>query len=874
MKKFLAILFGVIGMMLPARAEHIKGGEIFYTYTGPGTLPGTSNYSVSLKLYIDCGASSSGQLDPSISLTVFDKTTNLQYGQPISAPFIGESFSRFDPASNPCIGNAPTDVCYRVRVYSISIVLPDTQKGYIIAFQRCCRIGGIVNLAQPSNAAGATYYCEIPGLAISADAPKNSSPRFSTNDATAICTGSIFTLDFSAQQPDAGDSIVYMMCSGFAGGSQQSPNPTVTSTPPFHELSYSSPYSGTSPLGASVSINPQTGLITGVAPVALGQYVITACAYEYRNGVLINVHKKDIHVRVSNCVPLKAFLKPDYAFCDDLLVSFKNEQNNPPGSVYTWDFGDGTAPVSNTDAQGSVNHQYADTGTYLVKLKVVLAGQCVDETSTFAKVYPGFFPGFIAQGTCVLLPLTFVDTTSSRYGQASKWRWNFGDEPTQADTSLNQNPSWKFASTGIKTVQLIVESSKGCRDTITQEVEVRDKPPINLAFKDTLICSVDTLQLRATGNGIYAWTPVGPGIMNENTATPLVWPKTTTSYQVSLNENGCVNTGTVRVRVVDFVTLDAGPDTTICLTDTIMLRPSGDGLKFTWTPVATLDKPNTRNPLAFPVAATTYHVVASIGKCDASGDVTVRTVPYPIANAGNDTVICYGEPAFINATIVGSRFSWSPVSTLNNPSVLNPVATPSLTTIYTLRAYDTLGCPKPGVSEVQVMVRAKINAFAGNDTSVVIGQPLKLTGTGAEAYEWTPALGLDQRDIAGPTARLNDNATYIMRAYTEEGCEAFDTINIKVFKTQPDIFVPNAFNPTGTKNMIFRPIPVGISKIDYFRVYNRWGQLVFQTSETGRGWDGTLAGKPQDAGTYVWVVSGRDYTGKTVMKRGSAVLIR
>ncbi|RYZ50311.1 MAG: PKD domain-containing protein, partial [Sphingobacteriales bacterium] len=694
MKKFLAILIGIFGMALSAMAEHIKGGELFYTYIGPGSAPGTSNYSVSLKLYIDCGASSSGQLDPSISLTIFNKTTNTQHGSIVTAGFTGESFIRFEPASNPCIGNPPTDVCYRVRVYSASVTLPDSQKGYTIAFQRCCRIGGIVNLAQPSNAAGATYFCEIPGTEIAAEAYKNSSPRFSTNDATAICTNSAFTLDFSADQPDAGDSMVYTLCSGFIGGSQQSPNPSVTSTPPFNELNYSNPYSGSSPLGSRVTIDAKSGVITGIAPIALGQYVITACAYEYRNGVLINIHKKDIHVRVSDCVPLQALLKPDYAFCDDFLVTFKNEQNNPPGSVYTWDFGDGTPVVNSNDAQGAVDHQYADTGTYLVKLKVVLAGQCVDETTTLAKVYPGFFPGFVTQGTCVLLPLQFIDTTASRYGQASKWRWDFGDESTLADTSRIAAPSWKFTSTGIKDVVLIVESSKGCRDTISQKVEVRDKPPVLLAFKDTLICSIDTLMLKATGPGLYSWTPVDGRIINENTPTPLVWPKTTTSYQVSLNENGCVNTDIVRVRVVDFVTLDAGPDTTICLTDTIRLRPSGDALKFSWTPVATLDNPSTKNPLAFPTSTTTYQVIASIGKCDAPGDVVVKTVPYPIANAGQDTVICYGDPAFIKATIVGSRFNWSPISTLNNSSILNPIATPKVTTIYTLRAYDTLGCPK------------------------------------------------------------------------------------------------------------------------------------------------------------------------------------
>ncbi|RYZ44913.1 MAG: PKD domain-containing protein, partial [Sphingobacteriales bacterium] len=602
--------------------------------------------------------------------------------------------------------------------------------------------------------------------------------------------------------------------------------------------------------------------------------VITACAYEYRNGILINVHKKDIHVRVSDCVPLEAVLKPDYSFCDDLIVTFKNEQANPPGSVYTWDFGDGTPLVTSNDPFGAVTHPYADTGAYKVKLKVVLAGQCESETVTVANVFPGFFPGFVAGGTCLLLPISFVDATSATYGVANKWRWNFGDESSQADTSLASNPSWKFSSTGIKDVQLIVESSKGCRDTITRQVEVKDRPDILLAFKDTLICSIDTLELKANGNGLFNWTAPTPAILRQNTPTPLVWPKSTTTYQVTLNENGCVNTENVRVRVVDYVTLDAGPDSTICLTDTAVLNPSGDGLRFSWTPTATLDNPSSKNPRAVPTMTTTYLVTASIGKCRAFEDVTIRTIPYPVANAGNDTIICYADDATINASIVGSRFNWSPISTLSNPSVLNPVASPTRTTTYVLRAYDTLGCPKPGVSDITVTVRPQILAFAGNDTSIVIGQPLKLGGTGAPAYNWSPSTGLSNTDISNPIALVNDNITYIMRGYTEEGCEAFDTINVKVFKTQPDIFVPNAFNPTGIKNPVFRPIPVGISSLDYFRVYNRWGQLVFQTSQVGKGWDGSIAGKAQDAGTYVWMVSGRDYTGKTVARRGTLVLLR
>jgi PKD repeat protein len=876
MRRVLAIAIFLCGTIQSLFAEHIKGGEMFYEYLGAGTNPNTAQYRVTLKLYIDCNANSPGQLDNSINLTIFDKTNNGQVaGSPFAAPTTGDVFLKFDPSSNPCISNPPTDVCYRVRSFSTTVTLPVNGAGYVISYQRCCRVDNIVNLVPRSNSVGVTYMCEIPGTDVLPDAYKNSSPRFLPNDATAICRGSHFELSYAATEPDGTDTLVYTFCSGFIGASTGSPSPSSSTPPPFTSLNYQSPYGGNAPLGGQVTIDPKTGLLSGIAPSVTGQYVITVCAYEYRQGVLINVHRKDIHVKVSDCIPLQALLNPDYSYCDDFLVNFKNEQANPSGSVYTWDFGDGSPPVTSNDLEGKIQHQYADTGTYTVKLKVVLAGQCEDKTTTLAKVYPGFYPGFKAQGTCVLLPLQFVDLTTAKYGKASKWRWDFGDETTAADTSHLQNPSWKYSSTGSKIVTLTVESDKGCVASITDTTDVRDKPPITLAFKDTLICNIDTLQLNASGNGLFSWSPPY-NILNANTATPLVYPKTTTTYQVTLNENGCVNTANVRVRVVDHVTLDAGPDSTICLTDTIRLHPQSDGLKFEWSSnvPGNISDPHIKQPWVKPTTTTTFHVIAYIGKCSAADDVTIRAIPYPIARAGADTLVCFDDTATIQASMVGIRFTWSPVSTLSSPNSLNTLAWPKKTTAYVLSVYDTLGCPKPGRDTIVVNVKDEIIAFAGHDTSIVVGQPLQLHGTGSDFYEWQPPQHLNRNDIPNPIAMLDDNFSYQLKAYTEEGCFDLDTINIKVFKTAPDIFVPNAFRPGGSRNNVLRPIPVGIATLDYFCVYNRWGQMVFQTHSPESGWDGSVAGKPQDPGTFVWMARGKDYTGKVVMRKGTAILLR
>lgn len=892
MRKLLWLAFFLMSLH-SLRAAHIRGGEMSYKYLGPGTLPGTSRYELTLKLYIDCNQNAPGQLETSVPMTIFRTIGNTLYGTEIAA-MSNETFIRYDPASNPCISNPPNDVCYRLRFFTTSVTLPDIAGGYTISFQRCCRITGIQNVAAPSDSYGATYLARIPGNEnpLVPEAYKNASPKFDPRDAVAICYGSYFTFDFSAIDSDTNavgkltDSLVYSLCDAYTGGGQGNvcpncPSPNPAAAPPYNTLNYSGSYSGSSPMGLNATIDPKTGILSGIAPATEGQYVVKACVSEYRNNVLINVHHKEIHIRVSDCIPLRARLEPDYSYCDDFNVTFRNEQVNPAGTMYIWDYGDGSKRDTVYTSDGMVQHLYRAPNDYNIKLKVILAGQCFDSTTTVARVWPGFLPAFDFRGSCILNPVAFTDRTTSAYGTVNKWRWDFGDETSTLDNSTARNPSWKYATVGFKTVRLIVESDKGCIDTLEKNViEIKDKPTINLAFRDTLICSnrpvQDTLQLQASGLGNFSWTP-GTDILNANTGTPLVWPDRTTIYRVRLDENGCINNDSVRVRTLSMVSLDAGPDSTICLTDTIRLRPVSDGLKFTWSSgpvISPIDDANAREPLVCPTDNTTFTLLAEVGKCNTTDQLTIRTVPYPVADAGPDGIICYADTTQLQASMVANKILWTPSNTMNNPTSLTPIVWPLRTTTYVMRVTDILGCPKPRYDSVTITVRPQIMAFAGNDTTIVLGQPLRLQGSGAEFIEWWPPNYLNTTRGFNPTAMLNDHFTYYMRASTFEGCFADDTINIKVFKTKPDVFVPNAFRPGGSQNNVLRPILAGISKLSYFQVYNRWGQLVFQTSQQNHGWDGRIAGKMQDPGTYVWVVKAEDYLGQWIVKKGSAILIR
>jgi gliding motility-associated-like protein len=865
---FLSVLLIMLGYS--GFARHIKGGEIFYIYQGPGAAPNSDRYLVRLRLFISCN-STIEQTEASVNLGVFSTADNQKaFRTPLTANLTRSEYITLESPST-CIVN-PSPVCYWIREYTVTADFPRIPLGYTIIFQRCCRIDGIRNAA-PNTNIGASYVCQIQGTNNLAVNGVNSNPQFEVKDTVLICQKRRFQLNYQAHDPD-GDSLTYEFAPGYYGGSMSNAIVTDPSAPnTLGPLRYASGFSGLLPLGPGVTINRNTGLISGLAPAA-GDYVVCVLLKEYRKGLLISEHRKDFIIHVDDrCDFPSAALEPSYITCDGFNYHFQNESpSSPLIHSYYWDFGVASINTDTTSRQTPV-FTFPDTGTYTVKLVVNRGEQCSDSAITLMKVYPGFYPGFISNGICVLKPVQFTDTTKTRYGVVSSWRWSFGDGTTAGDSSVIQNPSWKYSDTGTKQIQFIVSNSKGCQDTVKQSIQLIDKPPIFFPFRDTLICDIDTLQLHASGSGNFRWGPTG-SMLNPNTPDPLVFPKTTTFYTATLDESGCVNSDSVKVRVVDRVTLYAGNDSTLCLGDTAILNPSGDGLYFVWTPPSSLDLPTAKHPRATPPGTTTYTVVASIGKCNTSGSVTMRTVPYPLSAAAPDTFLCWHDTAFLHATAKGIRYNWVPAFSLSNPTILNPIAFPLQTTVYSLYVYDTLGCPKPGISKVTVEVNPQIIPFAGNDTSIVVGQPLQLNGQGAPSFLWYPTTGLNRNDIQNPVAMLDKNQEYIMKTFTEEGCFGFDTIQVKVFTTAPDIFVPNAFTPGRSANAVFRAIPVGISKLEMFRIYNRNGMLVYSNSRIGEGWDGNLNGKPQPSGGYVWMVEGTDYTGKPMSKKGTMVLIR
>ena len=257
-----------------------------------------------------------------------------------------------------------------------------------------------------------------------------------------------------------------------------------------------------------------------------------------------------------------------------------------------------------------------------------------------------------------------------------------------------------------------------------------------------------------------------------------------------------------------------------------------------------------------------------------------------------DTTICSGGTAPMHALVTaGTDYTWAgPVSFTRAgsgngiiptvPYEISVLAAPEQTEEYVLTLHND-GCPISVSDTFKVNVVPPIKLNVGNDTLVVVDQPLQFQATTNDPYRddyhWSPSTDLSNPDIADPIGLYSsgeNSVSYQVTAVDSFGCSGTTFIKVTIAHTLPDIFVPNAFTPGTNSNSIFRPVCMGIASLDYFRVFNRWGQLLYSTTQMGQGWDGRINGRLQDSSPYLWIVKGTDYTGKVIAKKGTVMLIR
>ena len=280
-------------------------------------------------------------------------------------------------------------------------------------------------------------------------------------------------------------------------------------------------------------------------------------------------------------------------------------------------------------------------------------------------------------------------------------------------------------------------------------------------------------------------------------------------------------------------------------------------------------------PTCTPQFDITYTLTVSDSfGCVASDTVTVKVKrPFTI-NADPDISICRNNEAQLNAS-GGFNYQWTPSTGLDNPFIPNPVASPSFTTTYTV--YSSDGICFSSEDTVVVTVNQLPQAFAGADVELLYGSTYQLYGySNGGSILWTPSDFLSCTTCENPVVNhLNTPMTYFLTVTDSLGCRAEDSVHIRLTCNEDLVYVPNAFTPNGdNKNDEFRIRTYGLSQVRAFRVFNRWGEMVFETYDVSKGWDGTFHGEPCTPAVYVYYLEGTCANGQAVLKQGNVTLIR
>ncbi len=565
---------------------------------------------------------------------------------------------------------------------------------------------------------------------------------------------------------------------------------------------------------------------------------------------------KTDNIRSTHVTPA-LHLGADTIFCSGNALIL--DATGTPGSTYLWSTGatSDTIPVT-------------VTGDYWVqKDSIVGSVACIARDTIHVNVAPPVHVTLHEDDTlCQGGSLVLYSYDSASYGTPT-YQWSDG---------ITTTPTFNVTVTGSYSV---VVTDSTCKDTgYVNIVIVYDT--VTVFTPDTAVCKGSTFVAAASASSdiSYQWTPT-TGIPVSNISTPTVTPDTSTWYVLTATILNC------HIRDSFFVDVQPNPvvnmhgNRNVCEYDSIHITPTVTPAWYTnyiydWTPGTFLDD-STAPSVVYTAGDTTKLIltVTTPAGCKASDSIIIFKYNANFASMSTDTSVCPGDSIklFPMSTEPGvTSYVWHPGRYIIDSNAANPVIRPINSIDYMGVATSQYGCRDTLYYSVVVNPAAVITL----EDSVVLypGESYHIEPTtNTHNHAWFPDIGLNDTSIVNPVATPPVSTKYILTATTEKGCIAQDSINIRV---EPGtlVTIPNAFLPGNGFNGTIRPIVRGLARLRYFRVYNRWGAVVFEATNIANGWDGTLNGTPQPAGVYVYEVQAVTSTGQIVEKQGNITLLR
>lgn len=668
---------------------------------------------------------------------------------------------------------------------------------------------------------------------------------------------------------------------------------------------------GNKPASVSFKANPLKGCASTLrkfTDMSSGQ--INSWSWTFGDGGKSNLKNPSYHYTDTGWFSVK-LIAADNGCIDSVLYSHYLHIDGPIAKIYRyihcinrlqadflsqsigeksriWYFGDG-----DTSSSRIPSHLYKDTGVYNVRL--IVTGQLCTDTANYTAYIVNQKPSYtispIKNSYCKNDTITFsainYDTSVTRY---LGWSFDSGNTKKVYTPNFFQVKKTYTTNGTLEAPFLYVYNKDFCNDTIQKKSLVISGPIANY-ISSAPACAgllINFLDHSISANNItnHQWDfGDGDSAITSTSQDNYKFPFSGL-YNVLLkvtDSNGCTDTISHQINIADTPTIDAGQDAFICEGKSVTLQPSG-GVSYIWDSDASLSCTSCSNPIATPTDTTEFYVTGKdTTGCTARDSLMINVAKKKqvSVNPQSDT-ICAGNS--VQLTAFGyDNFSWTPVGTLSNISIANPVATPLSNTVYTVTSTDKAGCFSQSAS-VNIIANPKPTAII-TDTAVTISpgslyQIKASYSADVVKWEWQPAQWLSDATVANPVASPLQTITYTVYASTASGCVSVSHTTITVICNKTIVFIPNTFSPNGDGvNDYFFPRSPGALKIKSLKIFNRWGQEVFNkedflTNDQAAGWDGKYKGVSQQSDVYPYIVTFLCINGSTFFQKGSITLLR
>ncbi len=568
--------------------------------------------------------------------------------------------------------------------------------------------------------------------------------------------------------------------------------------------------------------------------------------------------------------------------CNPLEVKFKAIAKNT--LKFIWDFGNGATTITNTD---SITYNYTSTGVYTPRLVIEDGGGCQvpvinGDTIRVTGADASFDTNILS--FCDSAQVGFTQNSITFDDDIISYQWFFGD----GDSSLLPNDQHFYTDTGIYNTRLKVTTKSGCeiiKDSLIH-IDFEATPQIIPSITPSA-CLGEPILFNAldTKNTAVAWkwkTGTGDSVLQKQMVYLYEQPGT---YDVSLIASGikgCTDTVYDQVIIYGLPIVSTIPDETICQGNTILL-PAEGALRYSWRNSNALSCIDCAAPITAPSFTETFYVTGTdLNGCKALDSVTIAVItPFQLIPPPADT-LCEGN--MLKASASGADiYLWQPPIGVSNINTQAPIFTPNITTTYQVTGTDRLGCfrdsadfkitvfPIPQVSIATPIIT--LNAGENYTPSVV-------NSTDVTTWQWAPPTGLSCTDCKAPLIQPRGAATYTLTVSNAGGCTNSTQITVNVLCKNENLFIPNTFSPNNDgMNDVFYPRGNGLLNIKSLRVFNRWGQVVFEqtnllANDANAGWNGRYNNQVQMADVYVYVIDVMCDNGIILSRKGNVTLLR